>query len=74
MIFQSMKRAFDSKERMQIEFSEFVWTTDCRVHADNPERVTIHFKSASTSMQTVLQRTDIAATLLEFERKLFAAL
>ena len=74
IIFQSMKHAFETKDRNQIEFSEFIWTTDCRVQADNPERVTIHFKSATTSLQSVLQRADIAAILSEFERKLFAAL
>jgi hypothetical protein len=74
MIFQSMKNALESRELNQIEFKEFVWTTDCRVHADDPERITTHLKSANRSVQTVLQRADLAATISEYEHKLFSAL
>ena len=74
MIFQSMKSAHEMKERRQIEFGEVVWTTDCRVQAENPERITIDFKSPEGSVHTVLQREDISATLAEFERKLVSAL
>ena len=74
IVFQSMKRALESRQLDQIEFKEFVWTTDCRVHADDQERVTIQLKSANRSVQTVLRRADLAATISEFEHKLFAAL
>jgi hypothetical protein len=71
MIFQSMKSALELNKREQIEFSEFIWTTDCRSQTDNPERITIHFKSPNESTQTVLQREELANILAEFEGKLW---
>jgi hypothetical protein len=73
MIFQSMKSAHELKERQQIEIGKLVWTTDCRIQAENPKQVTIDFKSAEGSIRTILQREDVAATLAEFESKLFSA-
>jgi hypothetical protein len=74
MIFQSIKSALELKDHQQIEVGEIIWATDCRVQAENTERVAIKFKGPNGSVHTVLQRENIAAALEEFESKLLSAL
>jgi hypothetical protein len=73
MIFESMKSALESRAREQIELSSFVWTTDCRIQADNHERIAIRFKCSIGSAQMVQQRDVLAATLVRFESRLLTA-
>ena len=74
MIFQSMKSAHELREHHQIEVGDLVWTIDGRVQANDPDQVTIHFKSPSGSLHTVLRRENVSAAVDEFESKLFSAL
>ena len=67
-IFQSIKRACDLHEIVEIKVGELSWRTDARLKS-NPDKIIIVFDGPLGYTRTIARREDVAAAITEFTNR-----
>ena len=67
-IFQSIKRACDLHEIVEIKVGELSWRTDARLNS-NPDKIIIVFDGPLGYTRTIARREDVAAAIIEFTNR-----
>lgn len=68
-IFQSIERAYDNQELVEVNVGDLLWKTDCRPRS-YPDAVTISFKRGWERTREDVKRQDVASAIATF-RSLF---
>lgn len=67
-IFQSIERACDLREIVEVKVGDLSWTTDARLRS-NPDEIIIMFNGPQGRTRAIAKREDVAAAVAEFTRR-----